>query len=147
LCISKVCELSSVRNKVEIVGAVSVFLSTSAKRNNILLAAIENTDAVSLPKKTKLKAMCTTRWVERHDSIITFRELFPYIVNALDKIEKGFDREISTKALSFSSSIKRSDFLVSLEIVANLFSYTKDLSIRLQSPNKIYLVHSHMLKK
>jgi len=136
LCISKVCELSTVRNMVGIVGAVSVFLSASAKRNNILLTVIENTDSVSLPKKTKLKAMCTTRWVERHDSIITFRELFPYIVNALDIIEEDFDREISTKAVSFSSSIKRSDFLISLEIVANLFSYTKDLSIKLQSPQQ-----------
>lgn len=92
--------------------------------------------------------MCTTRWVERHDSIITFRELFPYVVKALDIIEEGFDRKISTKAVSFNSSIKRSDFLASLEIVANLFSYTKDLSIRLQKVhNKIYRVHSHMLKK
>jgi len=41
---------------VGIVGAVSVFLSTSAKRNNILLAAIENTDAVSLLKKNKIKS-------------------------------------------------------------------------------------------
>lgn len=136
LCISKVCELSSIRNMVGIVGSVSNFLSSSAKRNKILLDAIEDTDNVPVPKKTKLKAMCTTRWVERHDSIITFRTLFPYIVNALDIIEEELDREISTKAVSFNSSIKRSDFLVSLEIAANLFSFTKDLSIRLQSPQQ-----------
>lgn len=74
--------------------------------------------------------MCTTRWVERHDSIITFRELFPYIVNAFNIIEEDQDREISTKTLIFSSSMKRNDFLISLEIVANLFSYTKDVSIK-----------------
>lgn len=91
--------------------------------------------------------MCTTRLVDRLDSIITFRELFPYIVNTLDIIEEDFDCETSTKAISFNSSIKRSDFIVSLEIVENLFSYTKDLSIRLQIHNKIYQVHSHFLKK
>jgi len=33
-------------------------------------------------------------------------------------------------------SIKRSDFLISLETVANLFSYTITLSIQLQSPKQ-----------
>ncbi|KAL4126012.1 hypothetical protein QTP88_010244 [Uroleucon formosanum] len=38
-----------------------------------------------------------------------------------------------TKAANFNSSVKRSEFLVSFEIVANLFAYTKTLSIKLKS--------------
>lgn len=51
----KICEPSSVRNMVEIVGAVSILFSDTAKRNNILLTTIENIDPMSLTKKNKIK--------------------------------------------------------------------------------------------
>ncbi|CAH1724767.1 unnamed protein product [Aphis gossypii] len=134
LCISKACEIQAIRNLVGIVGSISVFLSTSAKRTNIMLEIISKDDSVPVPQKKKLKALCATRWVERHDSIITFRELYSYIVITLEELEKMSDSETACKAVGFSASIKRSEFLISLEIVANLFSYTKTLSLVLQSP-------------
>lgn len=91
LCISKVCQLPSIKNMIGIVGSVSVFLSSSAKRSNILLAAIEKNNLAPTSNKTKLKALCVTRWVERHDSVLTFRELFPFIVVALDELEGNSD--------------------------------------------------------
>lgn len=30
-------------------------------------------------KKNKLKTLCETCWVERHDALITFKELFMYL--------------------------------------------------------------------
>ncbi|KAF0758036.1 zinc finger MYM-type protein 1-like [Aphis craccivora] len=78
--------------------------------------------------KKKLKALCAIRWVERHDSIITFRKLYAHIVITLEELKKMPDSETTCKAVTFSASIKRSEFLISLEIVANLFSYTKMLS-------------------
>lgn len=82
-----------------------------------------------LIQKTLLQAFCATRWVERWNSIIPI-----FSVYTLDKLEEDLDREISTKAGSFNSIIKLFNLFVSLEIVANLFSYIKRLSIRLQSP-------------
>lgn len=78
--------------------------------------------------------MCAIRWVERHDSIITFRKLYAHIVITLEELKKMPDSETTCKAVTFSASIKRSEFLISLEIVANLFSYTKMLRLVLQSP-------------
>jgi len=40
-----------------------------------------------------MRALCTTRRVERHDSIITFRELYPHIVVTLEELEEETDRE------------------------------------------------------
>lgn len=134
LCISKACEIQAIRNMVGIVGSISVFLSTYAKRTNIMLDIISKDDSVPAPKKKKLKALCATRWVEQHDSIITFRELYSYITNALEELEQMPDSETACKAVAFSASIKQSEFLISLEIVANLFSYSKMLSLILQSP-------------
>jgi hypothetical protein len=46
LYISKVCELPSIRNMIDTVGSVSVFLSLTAKRTNMLIATIENHESV-----------------------------------------------------------------------------------------------------
>ncbi|KAL4098636.1 hypothetical protein QTP88_023199 [Uroleucon formosanum] len=133
LAISKACEIPAIRNMFGIVGSVSVFLSSSAKRNNTLIRVISNDSTESHPNKIKLKALCETRWVERHNSIITFHDLYKFILIALEELEKDSNRETSYKAANFNSSVRRSEFLVSLEIVANLFAYTKSLSIQLQS--------------
>jgi hypothetical protein len=133
LAISKACNIPAIRNIFGIVGSVSVFLSASAKRNNILLNAIYNDNNEPLPKKkTKLRALCVTRWVDRHDPIITFHELYKFILISLEELEKDTNREISAKASSFNSSVKQSEFVVALETVTNLFVYTRSLSIQLQ---------------
>lgn len=145
LCISKVCEFPSIRSMIVSVGFVSVFLSSSAKCTNMLIATIKNHESIYKKKNNKLGALCTTRRVERHNSIIIFRELYPHVVATLEELKEETDREISAKSTNFNSSIKRSDFLISLKTVANLFSYTKTLSIQLQNPIKICQVHFHML--
>lgn len=60
-------------------------------------------------------------------SVLNFRELFPFIVAASAELEGYSDRETLDKTVTFSECIKRSDFLVSLEIVTNLFSRTNTL--------------------
>ncbi|XP_022171524.1 52 kDa repressor of the inhibitor of the protein kinase-like isoform X1 [Myzus persicae] len=67
------------------------------------------------------------------DSIITFHELYKFILISLDELEKDTNRETSFKASSFNLSVKQSEFVVALETVANLFVYTRSLSIQLQS--------------
>lgn len=94
---------------------------------------ISNDSSESQPNKIELKALCATRWVERHESIITFQCLYKLILIAFEELEKDSNRETSYKATNFNSSVRRSKFLVSLEIVANLFAYTNTLNIQLQS--------------
>jgi len=69
--------------------------------------------------------LCATLWVERHDSIITFRELYSYIILTLEELENMPGSETACKSIGFSASIKRSEFLISLEIVANFFHILK----------------------
>jgi len=75
-----------------------------------MLDIISKDDLVPTPSKKKLKALCATRWVERHDSIITFRELYSYIIITLEELEKMSDSETACKAVGFSASIKRSEY-------------------------------------
>ncbi|KAL4082892.1 hypothetical protein QTP88_029546 [Uroleucon formosanum] len=142
LAISKACNTPAIRNMFGIVGTVSVFLSASAKRNNILLNAISNDNNEPLPKKTKLRALCATRWVDRHDSIITFHELYKFILISLEELEKDTNRKVSVKASSFNSSVKQSEFVVALETVANLF----DLSSAIKNVKNILNVFEYIRK-
>lgn len=97
------------------------------------LISKDDSTTASTQKKKKLKALCATRWVKRHNSIITFRKCYFYITIAVEDLEKMSDSENACKAVSYIASIRRSDFLMSLEIVAELFYYTKILSLILQS--------------
>nr|CAD7442455.1 unnamed protein product [Timema bartmani] len=57
------------------------------------------------PKKTKLKSVCATRWVDHHDSLITCQEGFPFIVVDLAELEHDQDADTASKAVCFSSAI------------------------------------------
>lgn len=115
-----------------ILGSISTFLSASAKRVGMLEEAIRNLN-IKDTHKTKLKALCNTRWVERHESVITFKQLIIPIVNTLEGLESDQDANTSSKAAMFSSSVKRSDFIISMEVAAYCLSHTLTLSKCLQT--------------
>lgn len=54
------------------------------KRNNELQKAIAELETEV--RATRLKKLCTTRWVERHESVLTFLELLAPILHALNEI-------------------------------------------------------------
>lgn len=58
LCISKACEIREIINMVGIVGSISVFLSSLAKRTNIMSDLISKDDSASTPTKKNKILMC-----------------------------------------------------------------------------------------
>ncbi|XP_060863640.1 zinc finger MYM-type protein 1-like [Metopolophium dirhodum] len=137
LCLSKACEVASIKNMTCIVGAVSSFFSCSAKRTDKLKYFMDtglSNESSTTNKKTKLKKLCETRRVDRHDCLISFKELYIYTVATLEDLEfYDSNPETSSKASLYVSAITKSDFLVSLEVAVTCFSYTLQLSQVLQS--------------
>jgi len=70
-----------------IIGTICTFFSSSSKRIEKLKYSIETTLDVNTVKKKKLKQLCQIRWVERHDAILTFKELYIYIISTLEDLE------------------------------------------------------------
>lgn len=68
-------------------------------------------------KKEKLKKMCATRWVEKHNSIRTFVELQPAVISSLEVMSGWIDRETSTKASQLLLSLRDTTFNVSLMVI------------------------------
>jgi len=136
LCITKACEVSSIKHMMGVIGAVASFFSASAKRADKLKSVIEseisNTES-NKQRKTKLKTLCETRWVERHDSLMTFKELYVFILNALEELQHDSNTETSSKALLYLNSITKSEFLVAIDVAALCLAYTLQLSVALQS--------------
>lgn len=61
-----------------------LFFHNSPKRQRFL----EHVIGCSCPaaKKTKIKGLCKTRWVERHATFDTILELYPYLVKTWDEV-------------------------------------------------------------
>eukprot|EP00102_Acyrthosiphon_pisum_P023154 XP_016660364.1 PREDICTED: 52 kDa repressor of the inhibitor of the protein kinase-like [Acyrthosiphon pisum] len=93
LAVSSSCEQQDIRNCLGVVEKMHCFFNTP-KRHSILLEAVANSDLN--PSSKSLKRLCVTRWVERYTAVNDFVELFPCVVEALEKISTTFNDKSST---------------------------------------------------
>ncbi|XP_060858111.1 52 kDa repressor of the inhibitor of the protein kinase-like isoform X2 [Metopolophium dirhodum] len=128
LAVSKASNILPIRNCLGVVEKIYCFFN-SPKRQNVLLNTIEESDLD--PKVKSLKRLCATRWVQRYEAVNDFIELFKFVVVSLETISSWKD----TSATDATILIKAldSEFLVSLQVVNILFSYSLPLCKLLQS--------------
>ncbi|CAI6377192.1 unnamed protein product [Macrosiphum euphorbiae] len=114
LAISDVCNIKSIRNAVGIIQTGCSFFNTPKRQ-----ALLQNSVGQNAPssRKTKLKTLCPTRWVERHEAILVFLELFESIIDSLETISTWIDRETSSKASSILFSLKQGETVLSIHIL------------------------------
>ena len=74
LCVVKCCSIREVGNMMQIADKVARFFGNSPKRQLALEARIN--DVFDGEKRKKLKEMCKTRWIERHEAFEVFSSLF-----------------------------------------------------------------------
>ena len=77
--------------------------------------------------------MSATRWIERHDSVIVFLQLYHLVIAALEEVSSWQDRGSSTNAQQLSISVQQSQFLVALFCLNKVYNFKSDLSKALQS--------------
>ena len=129
LCISNGSNEQAVRNAMGVISSAATFFSRSAKRTTIL----ESTVVEEMPesRKTRLRQLCETRWVERHDAILTFVELFNPLVTCL-KSCLDLDKDTSTSAQLLLNSMAKPEFIVATCVMNQVLAVTKPLSVHLQ---------------
>ena len=111
--------------------SVGNFIKVSARRTELLKNKIK--EFIPETKWAKLTSMCETRWVENHDGMIRFLDIYKPIVDTLDELQLCHDIETSSKALNLYRSITTSEFVISLVTANTLFSLTLPLCRSLQS--------------
>lgn len=79
------------------------FFRASAQRSQVLKNKIS--EHVPDTRRAQLISMCDTRWVERHQSIARFVEIYVAIVYALEELQNWPRNETSQKAHQLLSVI------------------------------------------
>ncbi|XP_040068934.1 zinc finger MYM-type protein 1-like [Ixodes scapularis] len=130
LCCS--CSVPEVRNALSVVQEVCVFFRRSARRSAILKEKIRELHPQTT--KRRLLALCETRWVERHEAVQTFVELYEAVVLSLEILQdEAGGGEVSAKAHQLLACIVTPTFIVSINIAAKVLSLTLPLSRQLQT--------------
>jgi len=124
LALCDACKITPIRNFHGVATKICAFFNIPKR-----LAVLQNSIKEIYPeaKVTRLKSVCPTRWIERHDATILLQEMLNVIVDALSVISEWTDKETSSGALQLMNSILRSDFLVSLYVTSRIFSITLPL--------------------
>lgn len=132
LAISASCDVQDIRNCLGIIEKIYVFFKTP-QRQQVLDKNIDKICPDS--KKSGLKKVCPTRWVERHDAVSVFTELIHAVFASLEDISLWVNKDTSSSARTLLLSISDARFIIALYVIEKLFSYTVKLSQFLQTVN------------
>ena len=103
------------------------------KKNNVLSESIAR--VCSSSTHSRLKLLCPTRWVDRHDSIIIFLELFDAIVDSLSEVCTWLDKDAPPGAYQLLCAIRQPEFILATYILGHVLSLSLPLSKFLQTKN------------
>nr|CAI5828559.1 unnamed protein product [Callosobruchus analis] len=133
LALSNAAEVPSIRNCFGITEKIYVFFNTP-KRQSILQKIVDNTVSDG-GQKHKLKQLCPTRWVQRHDAVLVVAKLLPAVAAALEEVKSWEDKDSSSNASLLLNNVEHSKFIISLLCSEKLLGYTLVLSKILQTVN------------
>ena len=132
LCASQSVNVPIVRNNMDIVKQVTTFINSSPKRFHLLQHIIEDADAPQAKKS--LKTLCPTRFVERHDSILTFVQLLPFVVTALERMSQWDSRDTRVSSQGLLHAVANFECLISITSLAKVTAILVGVSRSLQNP-------------
>jgi len=131
LAVSDACSVVPIRNCVGTLGDICNFFTHSVRQT--MQQSIE--DLCPESTATRLKRLCPTRWVQRHDAVLVFLELLEPVVDCLETISTWQDRETSCKAHQLLCAVKQPQFLVAIHVLSKVFAVSMPLSRLLQKEN------------
>lgn len=160
------CKVQALHNVIGIINELYLFFQLSPKRQRYLEFVLQ----VYAPKQKvkKLKGLCKTRWVERHDCLETLVLLYKYIVTCLHSMvtpglypllttapeESGEDenyedwdwnRETLVKAEGLRCSLTSGTHISALVVLTNGLQPVKALSVKLQKRDSdVFKAYGHI---
>lgn len=94
---------ASVRNCIGIIQPVGKFYRFSARHGEVS----RSTTTETLPETAHnvLATLCETRRGYKHQSVMRFKELYPAIIVALEKLESSINKEYAQKSCKLLSAV------------------------------------------
>ena len=133
LCVVKCCSIREINNVMQSADKISRFFNNLPKRQLALEKWIDELFAQH-EKRKKVKDMCHTRWIERHEAFEVFIDLFMPITCCLEEIANSspadWNGETRSDAQSLFFTIFRFSFVVALVLTEKVLSKDFLLSSR-----------------
>ncbi|KAJ1528963.1 hypothetical protein ONE63_007331 [Megalurothrips usitatus] len=79
--------------------------------------------------------LCETRFIERHDTYLMFRDKLPDIIQVLQEIMEWKEAKAASDAQALILSLTNPSFIVTLACMCDIFSTTLPLANMLQKPS------------
>lgn len=133
LAIGKSCTIPEIRNCIGSASTIINIFRKSPMRSAVLKEFIKK-HIPSTHQSTLIK-MCETRWVDRHESMLRFKDLYEVIAYALNDLESNHNLETSQLAFQLSKTHRSSQFIIALYVIEKLFAITLTLCNALQKIN------------
>ena len=136
LCIVQACSLPLIRNMNSTITETSYFFKNSAKRQAFLEKVVNNETST-----VKVKDLCRTRWIYRHEAYENFFILFEYLITVMEAIvsrddaygEMNWDSNTIVAANGLLNMYTKFSFIISFIATMNVMAIIKPISIKLQS--------------
>ena len=134
-CIVHTCSLPPMRNMYSAITETAKFFHNSAKRQVFLEKVVDNRTPT-----VKVKDLCGTRWVFRHEAYENFRLLYTYLVEVMEAVcendtsygEMDWDHKTVVAANGLSKMYHSFSFIISFVVTRNAMSIIKPISVKLQ---------------
>ena len=136
LAISHSCDTKDMKNMFGILSKVCKFLMGSAQRV-AKLEELLSVEGGNPAKRRRLKVLCPTRWVERHDAIIIFTEMFPFVMQALAFYMEHGNQTASADAVCLFRSCQTPQFLAAVHVANHCLAQSVGVSKALQDPSAV----------
>jgi hypothetical protein len=107
------------RHAQEVVSDVVSCFRSRSKRSALLKACIEEYEDTRI-LKSQLTKLCTTRFIERHTSIICFRNLLRFVMESLSQMTTWQSSDARKTAHTLLHSISQSETIVGLVVLENV---------------------------
>ena len=135
LCIVEACKLPLIRNMNSTITESAYFFHNSAKRQLFLDKVLDNKMS-----GVKVKDLCRTRWVYRHEAYENFSLLYVHLVDVMEAIcehdtsygEMNWDNKTIVSANGLSKMYHSFSFIISFVSTMNAMSIIKPISVKLQ---------------
>ena len=142
LAVVSMTTVQPVRNMWDVLKQLCLFLHGSPKRHGALKQAVQETDVILETDKRQLVGLNPTRWVERHDALVTFNILYPAVLVMLEDMSLGarstekWNADTASTASSLLNAITSFSFIVAFQLTSKVMSFLHALTISLQGESK-----------
>eukprot|EP00102_Acyrthosiphon_pisum_P022223 XP_016659433.1 PREDICTED: 52 kDa repressor of the inhibitor of the protein kinase-like [Acyrthosiphon pisum] len=130
LVLNDASKLQPVRNCIGAIREISTFMRASVRRSNILKTKLSKQGLTP----SRLINYCDTRWVERHEEIVNFKNDILPIIETMEQIVSD-NKDDGAAARSFHKKLCDFEFLITLVTVSKMLAITHQISVSLQKPD------------